>query len=155
MLHKNLFVLFLMYIACLIVLVCIVSQKSSEAILDIMNIVTATFAYLFWTDWRRSSVWAATGFLFPFVFIFAINSMPFSKLAGVDIDDATHKTSVYIMRQLGYHSKGDLWNLGTGFMTDALRKSLMDLGVEKMFSALECASGTHPLVTGIPATSML
>ena len=39
-------------------------------------------------------------------------------------------------------------------MLDALRKGLMDLGVEKMFSALECASGTHSLVTGVVETEM-
>lgn len=44
---------------------------------------------------------------------------------------------------------------GTGFMTDALRKGLMDLGVEKLFSALDCASGTHSLVTGVVEDSLI
>ena len=123
-------------------------RLSTQGILGVVNILTAFSAYLFWADWRRSSKWASVGFLFPFIWIFLINSLPFSKLADIDIDDATEKTSVYMMGQLGYATKSQLWNLGTGFMTDALRKSLMELGVEKMFSALECATGTDALVTG-------
>ena len=125
-------------------------RLSTQGILGVVNILTAFSAYLFWADWRRSSKWASVGFLFPFIWIFLINSLPFSKLADIDIDDATEKTSVYMMGQLGYATKSQLWNLGTGFMTDALRKSLMELGVEKMFSALECATGTDALVTGEP-----
>ena len=88
-------------------------RMSTQLFLGISNILTAFFAYIFWADWRRSSAWASIGFLFPFVWIFIINSMPFSKLADIDIDDATQKTSIYMMGQLGYSTKDELWNLGT------------------------------------------
>ena len=56
-------------------------RMSTQAVLGVVNVATAFFAYFFWADWRRSSAWASTGWLFPFFWIFVINAMPFSKLA--------------------------------------------------------------------------
>jgi len=115
-----------------------VLQAGATFWVSINSIASAFLAAWFWRNWYRSSKLAFWAFIAPFLINFCIYSVPYKAFTSVKFKDAADKTADFVIRQLGFTSKQELYDLSEDFLSDTMRSTMINFGVANMFKGIDC-----------------